>query len=137
MRIEASDPVGAATRVQTPQPAQVKSGEESESLRPPLPTVQVKPTVKGQDDQGKNKEKDNELARFDRILAESIERANKALTGYDRYFEYSVHEKTNDIMVKVVDKETKEIIREVPPKKIIDLIASMMEMAGIFIDKKA
>jgi flagellar protein FlaG len=65
-----------------------------------------------------------------------IERANKALTGGNRSFEFSIHEATNQIMVKVIDNDTKEIIREIPNEKILDMVAKMWELAGIFVDER-
>lgn len=65
-----------------------------------------------------------------------IERANKALSGGMRSFEFSIHEGTNEIMVKVIDNETHEIIREIPNEKILDMVAKMWEMAGIFVDER-
>jgi flagellar protein FlaG len=72
----------------------------------------------------------------DEIIRESIERANRMLFGNDRKFEISIHEKTGDIMVKVVDTRTNEIIREIPPQKIVDLVVHLCEIAGILYDKK-
>ncbi|MNC25145.1 flagellar protein FlaG [compost metagenome] len=48
----------------------------------------------------------------------------------------SIHEKTHKLMVKVMNKETGELIREVPPEKTLDLVAKMMELAGIMIDER-
>jgi flagellar protein FlaG len=30
-----------------------------------------------------------------------------------------------------------EVIREIPPEKILDMVAKMMELAGILVDEKA
>ena len=49
---------------------------------------------------------------------------------------FGVHEKTNRIMIKVLDKDTKEILKEFPPEKTLDMIASIWEMAGILVDQK-
>ncbi|MBU5427775.1 flagellar protein FlaG [Tissierella pigra] len=65
-----------------------------------------------------------------------IEKANKDFIIYDRRFEFSIHEKTKQIMVKVIDVTTDEVIRELPPEKILDIVASMWEVAGIIVDKK-
>ncbi len=65
-----------------------------------------------------------------------IEKANKDFIVYDRKFEFSIHEKTKQIMLKVIDANTDEIIRELPPEKILDMVAAMWEVAGIIIDKK-
>ncbi|AJS60365.1 flagellar protein FlaG [Paenibacillus sp. IHBB 10380] len=69
-------------------------------------------------------------------LIRNIDRAVKALEGPMTTLEISVHEKTHAIMVKVLNKESGELIREVPPEKTLDLVAKMMEIAGILIDEK-
>ena len=72
----------------------------------------------------------------EKLVREAIERANRMLYGSDRKFEISVHEKTKDIMVRVVDTRTNETIREIPPQKIVDLVANLCEIAGILFDEK-
>lgn len=51
--------------------------------------------------------------------------------------EFSVHQETHTIMVKVFNKETGDLIREIPQEKLLDVAANMMELNGLFIDKKA
>lgn len=65
----------------------------------------------------------------------AIEKANKKIEVYDTRLEFSIHEKTNEIMIKVIKDD--EVIREIPPEKILDMVAKMMEMAGILVDEKA
>lgn len=72
----------------------------------------------------------------DEQLIRAIDRAVKALQGPSTTLEMSVHEKTHQIMVKVLNKDTGELIREIPPEKTLDLVAKMMEIAGILIDQK-
>lgn len=69
-------------------------------------------------------------------LIRTIEKAVKSLQGPQTTLEISIHEKTHDIMVKVLNKDTGEIIREVPREKTLDLVANMMEIAGILVDEK-
>lgn len=69
-------------------------------------------------------------------LVKAIDRAIKALEGPSTSFEMKVHEGTHSIMVKVFNKETGELIREIPPEKTLDLVVKMMEFAGILIDEK-
>lgn len=69
-------------------------------------------------------------------IIDAIESANKKFIAYDRKFEFSIHEKTKQIMVKVIDVNTNEIIREIPPEKILDLVASIWEISGIIVDEK-
>jgi flagellar protein FlaG len=69
-------------------------------------------------------------------LVKAIDRAIKALEGPTTSFEMKMHEGTHSIMVKVFNKETGELIREIPPEKTLDLVVKMMEFAGILIDEK-
>lgn len=50
--------------------------------------------------------------------------------------EYSYHEETNRISIKVLDADTDEVIREIPPEKSLDMLQKMWEMAGILVDEK-
>lgn len=70
-------------------------------------------------------------------LITAIEKANKKLEVYDTRLEFSIHELTKQIMIKVVDTVNNEIIREIPPEKILNMVAKMMEMAGLLIDERA
>ena len=65
-----------------------------------------------------------------------IEKANKDFIVYDRKFEFSIHEKTKQIMIKVIDATNDEVIRELPPEKVLDMVAAMWEVAGIIVDRK-
>jgi len=69
-------------------------------------------------------------------LLQMIENANKVLEGPDVMFKFSIHQSTHKIMVKVIDQETGKIIREIPPEKILDLVAAIWELAGILVDEK-
>ncbi|HYE83651.1 MAG TPA: flagellar protein FlaG [Clostridia bacterium] len=79
---------------------------------------------------------DSENVINDDMLENAVEQANKALGVYNKYIERSIHEKTHAIMYVLRDMETKEIIREFPPKKIQDMIAKMWELAGLLVDER-
>lgn len=69
-------------------------------------------------------------------VIEAIEKANKALRGTQTNLKFSIHEKTKQIMVKVMNSETNEVIRELPPEKVLDMVAKMWEITGLFVDEK-
>jgi flagellar protein FlaG len=56
------------------------------------------------------------------------------LTWYDLRFR--IHDATHEIMVQVVNRDTGEIVREIPPKKILDMWAEMKRLIGMLMDKK-
>ena len=67
---------------------------------------------------------------LDRVIAE----ANQSLAASNRRLERGVHEATNLIMVRVLDNDTNEVIRELPPESRLDVMAKIVEMAGISVD---
>ena len=69
-------------------------------------------------------------------LDKAIKKLNKFLEDDSTHAEYSVHEDFNTIMIKIVDDKTKEVIMEIPPQKILDMVASICKQFGL-LDKKA
>ncbi|MBU5293019.1 flagellar protein FlaG [Anaerosalibacter bizertensis] len=69
-------------------------------------------------------------------IIKGIEEANEKFIIYDRRFEFSIHDNTKQIMVKVIDVNTDEVIREIPPEKILDLVAAIWEITGIMVDER-
>ncbi len=80
-------------------------------------------------------EKDN-MPVSERVVIDAIQKANKAIMGGNRRFEFSIHEETNEIVVKVFNSDTDELIKEIPNEKILDMVAKICEMAGIFVDER-
>ena len=67
-------------------------------------------------------------------LKEAVEKINSANGNAEAVF--GIHEGTNRVTIKMVDKETKEVIKEFPADKTLDLIAKAWELAGIMVDEK-
>ena len=49
---------------------------------------------------------------------------------------FGIHDETNRVTIKLVDKDTKKVIREIPPEKTLDMITKVWELAGILVDEK-
>ncbi|MCR5332202.1 MAG: flagellar protein FlaG [Lachnospiraceae bacterium] len=69
-------------------------------------------------------------------IKSAISHANKHAHFGNTSAQFSYHEKTKRISVKIFDKDTNEVIREIPPEETLDMIAKMYELAGIMIDEK-
>jgi flagellar protein FlaG len=70
------------------------------------------------------------------FLEKAIEKANRSMVFRNRYLEFRIHEKTNEIIVRVIDSDTQEVIREIPSEKMLDMFASMLELAGLLVDER-
>lgn len=87
---------------------------------------------KGQAD-GNEQGKDQQQSNNEKIRR-AVETLNKKLANSEAVF--GIHEDTNRVTIKIVDKNTKEVIKELPPEKTLDMIARVWEMAGILVDER-
>lgn len=67
-------------------------------------------------------------------LKKAVEKLNKSMANSEAVFGF--HEDTHRVTIKIVDKDTKEVIRELPPEKTLDMIAKVWELAGILVDER-
>ena len=116
------------------------SRDSSKSIPNEIPSVQYvdpAPKVKG-DTTTKSKAQGKNSSISEKELKKALDKLTGFLPNDNTSVEYEYHDKfTNDLMITIVDKTTKEVILEVPPRKILDLVAKMMEMVGVLFDKKA
>ncbi len=67
-------------------------------------------------------------------IKKAVEQLNKNMRNSEAVF--GIHEGTNRVTIKLVDKDTKEVIKELPPEKTLDMIAKAWELAGILVDER-
>lgn len=70
------------------------------------------------------------------MLNPIMEYANARLQPIDRLLQASIHEGTNRLSVRVIDRNTDEVVREIPSEKILDLLANIQELAGLMVDAR-
>lgn len=64
----------------------------------------------------------------------AVKKTNEALRSTK--CEFSYHEETHRVSIRVLDKKTDKVIREIPPEKSLEMLEKMWEMAGILVDEK-
>ena len=132
-----AQPVAKAAEVQNAT-TEFREGQPMEANAPQVDakTISMAKTQKEEDSEGKdNGESKQQQAPMN---DESIKQAMKELSKKQANFtsEFGIHEKTHRVTVKIVDKQTKEVIKELPPEKTLDMIAKMWEYAGLIVDEK-
>jgi len=70
--------------------------------------------------------------------AEEIKKDLDAINNQlmNRSIQFSIDESSHDIVVRIVDKETGEVIRELPPESVIRLHEYMAEMSGLLFEEE-
>lgn len=117
-RPPSSSEVNAATK--TGDPGQTsKTGE--------TPAVELSREIKGNLEQVEVRQKEAEKELVEQELKDTIQRLNDKLARLDREILLKVDQRIGKNYVSVIDKESKEVIREFPPEAIRTFIARFME----------
>ena len=98
-----------------------------------VPTQQIQ-KIDTQSQDVKNNNQNQQFTKKE--LDNAMNKINNFLKDDKTHAEYTYNEEMKTMMVKVIDENTKEVILEIPPKKILDMVASMMRQVGL-LDKKA
>lgn len=77
-------------------------------------------------DQGINKDK----------VETVVSQLNGFIEPLQTNLQFKLHEELNEYYVTVVNPLTNEVIKEIPPKKMLDMYAEMAQFMGILIDEK-
>ena len=99
-------------------------------------TIQI--DTKETDKNGKDGNRDDSQAKQtiseNSQIRKAVDEINKKAHNSEAVF--GIHEATNRATIKIVDKDTKKVLKEYPPEKTLDMIAKVWEMAGLLVDKK-
>ena len=69
-------------------------------------------------------------------LRRAVAAVNTSIASHMRHLSINFHEPTGRHVVTVYDSETNQAIREIPPEKVLDAHASILELAGLFVDRR-
>ncbi|EKE06199.1 MAG: hypothetical protein ACD_19C00051G0001 [uncultured bacterium] len=84
-------------------------------------------------DQYSKLNKDNQTE--DKIL-KLLNGMKSVLVKHPTELKFSIHERTKKVMVKIIDSEKQEVIKEIPSEKDLDAMAELWDLSGIFVDKR-
>lgn len=81
-------------------------------------------------------EKNEEKRITKETLEKTVEGLNKFLEPTHTSLKFQMHEKLQEYYVTIVDSETNQVIKEIPPKKLLDIHAAMLESIGLIVDHR-
>lgn len=116
--------------ITTEAKAEIKKVEE------PAVDIKVKSTVESEKTEFKPVE--NNSANRERIQ-KLLDDINSAMYSYNKELHFSVNEQTRDLVVKVVNGKTGEVIQQYPSQEIVDLREKLLagKTAGLGIESEA
>ena len=134
----------SAVKPQTATPVNTEVPVDGQTLNVDATTASVakvqpeeeKAGSEGNGSKQQQEKQDMQMPGTPEHLKKMIAEMNRKISNRNEEAVFGVHEKTNRIMIKILDKDTKEVVKEFPPEKTLDMIASIWEMAGILVDQK-
>ena len=69
-------------------------------------------------------------------FSEIVEEASKALEIVNTELSFKIHEGTGRPVIQLIEAGTDRVVREIPPEKMLDIVAGIWDWAGIIVDRK-
>lgn len=129
--------------VQNPAVNNTMPGQKAGTPLPAAETKHLEPMKLVQAQASEAKQKIAETAHPDRdvkekvVVENTIESLNKFMDLMTADIRFTMHEKSNRLMVQLVSEKDQTVLREYPSKEFLDMIANIREFVGVLTDKKA
>lgn len=139
----AIEPLGSAMTIQSQtvqRPVRTSEAAENKEVSTPAQVANVDPVTvsvakaDSKDGQGTGNQNAEQQQATNEKVKKAVEELNRKMPHSEAVF--GIHEKTNRVTIKIVDKDSKEVIKEFPPEETLDMIAKVWELAGIMIDER-
>ena len=139
----AIEPLGSMTAVQVQSTARVQAVEPKVEVNRdvnladsavPMMDATTKVVAKSAESNTNQNENQQDPEKQQEAIRKAVDNLNKNMKNTSAI--YGIHEGTNRVTIKLVDKQTKEVIKELPPEKTLDMISKVWEMAGMLVDEK-
>ena len=125
------------TQVKAPQ-AQVKTAEETVKKAAPAqaPAATMNLSVSAEAKGAENLNQKEEETTMSSKIKDAVDKVNKKIVPSKTRCEFSYHEDTNRISIKVIDQNTEETIKEIPAEETLDMLARIWEFSGLLVDER-
>lgn len=143
------EPIASVTAVQAEayKPQQVQKAESTRPIETmegskiveaePMVDATTKAVEGTSEKAGDTLNREADQQKMNDNIKKAIDDVNKkVISSSESELQFGIHEGTNRVTIKVIDKSTKKVIRELPPEKTLDMIAKAWELAGIMVDER-
>lgn len=113
-------PVANVQPVQSVQPVQQSATPKAETAKS---MVDIPLNSGNQDAQPSNEQ-----------IKKAVSDLNKKMNN--TACQFGINEELNRVTIKIIDKDTKEVIKEFPAEETLEMIEKAWELAGIMVDEK-
>ncbi|MDR2925184.1 MAG: flagellar protein FlaG [Azoarcus sp.] len=75
--------------------------------------------------------------KLEQAVRESVEKLNNFIRPYVTSLEFSIDEDLGRIVVKIMDNETDEVIKQIPSEDVLALTKALDKVAGLIVEQEA
>jgi len=79
---------------------------------------------------------DGERKTTEEAMRKAVNIMNQLISPHHTSLHFAFHEKLDRYYVQIIDSDTNEVIKEIPPKKFLDAHAATLELLGFLVDKR-
>ena len=115
---------------------QVKAAEDVVKKAAPTPAATVNVTYSAETKNAENFGKKEEEQTISSKIKDAVDKVNEKIIPSKTRCEFSYHEDTNRISIKVIDQTTDETIKEIPAEETLDMLSKIWELAGLLVDER-
>ena len=139
----AIEPLGSVMTIQSQsvqKPVKTSEVAENKEVSTPAQVTNVDPVTvsvskaDNKDGQSAGNQNAEQQQAANEKVKKAVEQLNRNMPHSEAVF--GIHDGTNRVMIKIVDKDTKEVIKEFPPEETLDMIEKVWELDGIMVDER-
>lgn len=86
---------------------------------------------------GREQAEPDRAARLERAVQESVDTLNEFIRPYVTSLQFSVDQDLGKIVVKIMDTETKEVIKQIPSEEVLALTKALGRVEGLLVRQEA
>lgn len=126
MEINAGNSSAVSNNYWAPLTASSADGSKNEIVAPDKPEAV----------EGSANKSNREIELTNDEMGQVTDELNKFMDKINTDLKFEIHEKTNRVMVQVVDSKDQRVIKEFPPHELLDTLAAISDYIGVLLDKK-
>lgn len=120
-------------------PVNMNNYSPAPSATVPEELVVTKPTPANKSEAGKNQSQSEDKGK-EKLTREDVnqltDHLNKFMRTINADLQFELHEETKRMMVRFVDQKDHRVIKEFPPRELLDTLAAIRDYVGVLLDKK-
>ncbi|HZK54564.1 MAG TPA: flagellar protein FlaG [Desulfosporosinus sp.] len=69
-------------------------------------------------------------------VEKATEKLNRLMGIIDKRVQFSVRDEADSVTVQIIDQQSGDVMDEISPKRVMDILGSFSQMAGLFFDQR-